>query len=76
MVPVVMRLWLKAAAGFLAFAAVGAPRDGVSQVSQLSLDSGSNDEQRELIARIEAEQTLHGINAADLIGPLTDLALF
>jgi len=71
-----MRLWLKAAAGFLAFAAVGAPRDGVSQVSQLSLDSGSNDEQRELIARIEAEQTLHGINAADLIGPLTDLALF
>jgi hypothetical protein len=67
------RAWLRAAAGVLAFAAVGAPRDGVSQPP---LAASSSDEQRELIARIEEEQLLHGVNAPDLIGPLTALALF
>lgn len=73
MVPVVTRLWLKAAIGALAFACVVAPRNGVSQIP---LASRSSDEQRELIARIEEEQTLHGINAPDLVRPLTALALF
>jgi hypothetical protein len=57
----------------LVFAAVAAPCGGLSQTPDASV---SSDRQRQLIARIEEEQTLHGINAEQLIEPLSDLALF
>ncbi|HET7132235.1 MAG TPA: hypothetical protein VFJ95_08300 [Gammaproteobacteria bacterium] len=61
------------AAVLLALAAVAAPCRGASQDSE---EPASSHRQRELIARIEEEQTLHGVSGAQLIEPLTELALF
>ncbi|HET8699059.1 MAG TPA: hypothetical protein VFO94_16365, partial [Gammaproteobacteria bacterium] len=69
----------------LVHAAAAVPCEGFAQTPEASVTaepsltaeaSLSSDEQRRLIARIEEEQTLHGVNGAQLIEPLTDLALF
>jgi hypothetical protein len=72
MLSVLIRPRLAAAAGFLVLAAGGS----ASAVAQVTLDPSATEEQRRLIAKIDEEQTLHGVDGVELVGPLSDLARF
>jgi hypothetical protein len=63
---------LKTTAATLVLVLVAAPFAGFAQ---LVLDPVANDEERQLVERIQREQSQHGPYSADLIDPLKTLAL-